>query len=104
MINWFKKKVISWVREDWDSASNKRSNRGQRGLEENTIGTVVPSSRLQQHGMNFTLYSASGGYIMEYNTYNHNTDTRYNALHIIPSDQELGQGIAHIITLEMLKK
>jgi hypothetical protein len=54
--------------------------------------------------MNFTLYSASGGYIMEYNTYNHTTDTRYNALHIIPSDQELGQGIAHIITLEMLKK
>ena len=41
---------------------------------------------------------------MEYNTYNHTTDTRYNALHIIPSDQELGQGIAHIITLEMLKK
>jgi hypothetical protein len=101
MINWFKKKVISWVREDWDSASNKRS---KRGLEENTIGTVAPSSRLQQNGMNFTLYSASGGYIMEYNTYNHNTDTRYNALHIIPSDQELGQGIAHIITLEMLKK
>ena len=104
MINWFKKKVISWVREDWDSAS-KQSKQGQRGLGvENTIGTVVPSSRLQQNGMNFTLYSASGGYIMEYNTYNHNTDTRYNALHIIPSDQELGQGIAHIITLEMLKK
>ena len=103
MINWFKKKVISWVREDWDSAS-KPSNRGQRGLEGNTIGTVAPSSRLQQNGMNFTLYSASGGYIMEYNTYNHTTDTRYNALHIIPSDQELGQGIAHIITLEMLKK
>ena len=104
MINWFKKKVISWVREDWDSASNKRSNRGQRGIEENTIGTVASSSRLQQNGMNFTLYSASGGYIMEYNTYNHNTDLRYRALHIIPSDQELGQGIAHIITLEMLKK
>ena len=103
MINWFKKKIISWVREDWDSAS-KRSNRGQRGIEENTIGTVASSSRLQQNGMNFTLYSASGGYIMEYNTYNHTTDTRYNALHIIPSDQELGQGIAHIITLEMLKK
>jgi hypothetical protein len=92
MINWFKKKVISWVREDWDSVSKQ------------SIGTVVPSSRLQQNGMNFTLYSASGGYIMEYNTYNHNTDTRYNALHIIPSDQELGQGIAHIITLECLRK
>lgn len=103
MINWFKKKVISWVREDWDSAS-KPSKQGQRGLEGNTIGSVVESRRLQQNGMNFTLYSASGGYIMEYNTYNHTTDTRYNALHIIPSDQELGQGIAHIITLEMLKK
>ena len=41
---------------------------------------------------------------MEYSTYDRNTDRSSSNLHIIPSDQDLGQGIAHIITLEMLRK
>jgi hypothetical protein len=47
---------------------------------------------------------ASGGYVLEYSTYNDKTDRHDNALHIISSDQDMGQGIAHIITLEMLRK
>jgi len=54
--------------------------------------------------MNFTIHSANGGYVMEYTAYDPRTDERNNALHIIASDQDLGQGIAHIITLEMLRK
>jgi hypothetical protein len=54
--------------------------------------------------MNFTLHAANGGYVMEYKTYDPKIDRQYTALHIIPSNQELGQGIAHIITLEMLKQ
>ena len=99
MINWFKKKVIQWVREDWNKARPE-----QDVLVSNTIGTVSKSRRLDQHGMNFTIYSANGGYVMEYTSYDPRTDERNNALHIITSDQDLGQGIAHIITLEMLRK
>lgn len=97
MINWFKKKVIEWVREDWNKARP----------EVDVIaapGTITNGRRLDQHGMNFTIYSANGGYVMEYNMYDPRTDERNNALHIITSDQDLGQGIAHIITLEMLRK
>ena len=99
MINWFKQKVISWVREDWNKARPE-----QDVLVSNSIGTVSKSRRLDQHGMNFTIYSANGGYVMEYTSYDPRTDERNNALHIITSDQDLGQGIAHIITLEMLRK
>ena len=99
MINWFKQKVISWVREDWNKARPE-----QDVLVSNSIGTVSKSRRLDQHGMNFTIYSANGGYVMEYSMYDRKTDERNNALHIITSDQDLGQGIAHIITLEMLRK
>jgi len=105
MINWFKQKVISWVREDWEKAS-KRANDGDL-VEMNrptSMGTVSRGRRLDQHGMNFTIYSANGGYVMEYNTYDPKTDERSTALHIIHSDQDLGQGIAHIITFEMLRK
>ena len=99
IIKWFKNKVIEWVKEDWNKARPE-----QDVLVSNSIGTVSKGRRLDQHGMNFTIYSANGGYVMEYSMYNPKTDERNNALHIITSDQDLGQGIAHIITLEMLRK
>jgi len=99
IIKWFKNKVTQWVREDWNKARPE-----QDVLVSNSIGTVSKSRRLDQHGMNFTIYSANGGYVMEYTSYDPRTDERNNALHIITSDQDLGQGIAHIITLEMLRK
>jgi hypothetical protein len=101
MINWFKQKVISWVREDW----NKVRSDGDTIVSSNTINTISKSRRMDQpNGMNFTIHAANGGYVMEYNKYDPRTDERNSALHIITSDQDLGQGIAHIITLEMLRK
>ena len=101
MINWFKKKVIQWVREDWNKARPE-----QDALPSSkSINTITSGRRMDQpNGMNFTIHSANGGYVMEYNKYDPRTDERNSALHIITSDQDLGQGIAHIITLEMLRK
>ena len=101
IIKWFKNKVVQWVKDDWNSARPDKD----VNVAQNSIGTVSKGRRLDQsNGMNFTIHSANGGYIMEYNQYDHRTDERNTALHIIPSDQDLGQGIAHIITLEMLRK
>ena len=99
IIKWFKNKVIQWVREDWNKASieNKYETIG-------TPSTISKGRRLDQHGMNFTIHSANGGYVMEYNTYDPRTDERNTALHLITSEQDLGQSIAHIITFEMLRK
>jgi hypothetical protein len=54
--------------------------------------------------MSFTIHQANGGYVLEYSSYDEKTDRHNNNLHIITSDQDMGQGIAHIITLEMLRK
>jgi hypothetical protein len=98
IIKWFKNKVISWVREDWNKVRS----------DGDVVVSPVTSSRGrrldQSNGMNFTIHSANGGYVMEYSTYDSRKDERNSALHIITSDQDLGQGIAHIITLEMLRK
>ena len=66
--------------------------------------TAINSTILHQRGMNFTIYQANGGYVIVYSKYDERTDKNYHALHIISNDQELGQGIAHIITYEMLKQ
>jgi len=102
MINWFKQKVVQWVREDWNKVrSGNDANVAQTGIG---ISPISPGRRLDHNGMNFTIHSANGGYVMEYNTYDPRTDERNTALHLITSDQDLGQSIAHIITFEMLRK
>ncbi len=65
---------------------------------------ISRGSQLDNRGMNFTIHMANGGYVLEYSSYNEKTDRHDNTLHIINSDTDLGQGIAHIITLEMLRK
>jgi hypothetical protein len=104
MIKWFKQKIVNWVREDWENASMRTNDNGLVPFPDRHVVTSSKGRRLDQHGMNFTIYSANGGYVMEYSTYDPRTDERNNALHIIHSDTDLGQGIAHIITLEMLRK
>jgi len=99
MISWIKKKIIGWVREDWNKVRNSEND----CLAVPSVAGLSKGRRIEQRGMNFTIYSANGGYVMEYNKYDDRTDRHEHALHIITTDQDLGQGIAHIITYEMLR-
>lgn len=56
------------------------------------------------YGMNFTVYPANGGHVLEYQYYDQKTDRHTNSLHLVTADQDLGQVIGHAITLEMLKR
>lgn len=97
MINWFRQKLHNFVFPQDILANETRPSGKNRGL-------ISSGRTLDSRGMNFTIHMANGGYVLEYSTYNEKTDRHDNSLHIIPSDQDLGQGIAHIITLEMLRK
>jgi len=59
---------------------------------------------LNQSAMNFRLYPATGGHIVEYSYYDENTDRNTQALHLIPSDSDLGDALSKIMTLEALKR
>jgi hypothetical protein len=98
MINWFRQKLHNFIfPQDSNEVVESKSHR--RGPLAITRG-----SQLDSRGMNFTIHMANGGYVLEYSSYNDKTDRHDNTLHIINSDTDLGQGIAHVITLEMLRK
>lgn len=59
---------------------------------------------LNQSPMNFRIYPATGGHIVEYTYYNERKDSQDQALHLIPSDLDLGTELAKIMTLEALKR
>ena len=95
MINWLRNKLHSFMFPQ-DSLVESRAS---------TKNSAVSRGRtLDSRGMSFTIHQASGGHVLEYSSYDEKTDRHNHNLHIIPSDQDMGQGIAHIITLEMLRK
>jgi hypothetical protein len=95
MKNWLRNKLHSFMFPQ-DSLVESRAS---------TKNSAVSRGRtLDSRGMSFTIHQASGGYVLEYSSYEEKTDRHTHNLHIIPSDQDMGQGIAHIITLEMLRK
>jgi hypothetical protein len=97
MINWLRNRLHNFIfpqdNELVETKSHRRNSLISRG-----------SSIDSRNGMSFTIHQANGGYVMEYSSYDEKTDRNSHNLHIITSDQDLGQGIAHIITLEMLRK
>jgi hypothetical protein len=61
-------------------------------------------TRLRSAGMNFTLYNAQGGWVLEYHTYDNKTDTTENRIHIIQDTEDFGDRLSKILTLELLRR
>jgi hypothetical protein len=61
------------------------------------------SSLHSEATLNFTLHPATGGYILQFSTYNITKDERHTKLHIITTDQDLGERIGQIISFELLR-
>jgi hypothetical protein len=98
MKNWLRQKLQNFLYPQYPQDNEATEARTPRR------GILTRGSDLNSKGMCFTIHQASGGYVLEYSAYDDKTDRHNHNLHIIPSDQDMGQGIAHIITLEMLRK
>lgn len=67
------------------------------------LASPMKSNSLESYGMNFTVYRANGGHIIEHRTYDKRTDRNNNSLHIITDDKDLGEEIGKIITFESIR-
>ena len=56
-----------------------------------------------KHRMNFVVYRANGGMMVEYNRYDDRKDQHHCELHIIHPDEDLGEALGKIVTFESLK-
>ena len=56
-----------------------------------------------KHRMNFTVYRANGGMMVEYNRYDDRKDQHHCELHIVHPDENLGDALSKIVTFESLK-
>ena len=94
-VNWFKRKFAQWCREAWE-------NRYPEDSPQLVTADHNPDS-LQSDGMRFQLYRANGGYVVETRSYDRKNDRNNNKLYIIKDEEDVGESIGKIITMESLR-
>lgn len=112
-MKWFDKWFFRKCKEAWEDAQypdeSIREERIAPKIRGRGLNMVSTSPRaecedIQTTSTTFKLYQASGGTVIELRRYNENTDRWETALHVIPSGEEFGKAIEHIITYEALKR
>ena len=104
-MKWFKRMIVKWVREDWENAGQAReedcyqSPKLSRGMNAVSTRSGIDSEPTLQ----FKVYSAVGGKVVEFNRYDPKTDRNDRQVYIIGKDEDFGEKIAKISMLESLR-
>lgn len=93
MVKWFKRKIRNWLLQGEDVKQECI-----RLTASDEIGTLDSDPIL-----NFKVYSAVGGKVVEFRHYDRQKDRSFNQTYIISNDQDFGERIAKIATMEVLK-
>jgi hypothetical protein len=91
-MNWLKRKLRSWLNEheEGNIIGSQLSIKERDSIESDPV-------------LNFKVYSAVGGKIVEFRQYDRQRDRNFNQTYIITNDQDFGERIAKIATMENLK-
>ena len=97
--------IVNWVREDWDNARQEQdcyaTPKMSRG---NPISTISGRANIDSEPtLQFKVYSAVGGKIVEFHRYDPKSDRTDRQIYIVGKDEDFGEKIAKISTLEILR-
>ena len=100
-MNW----LFRWLGRKIDRSNEKvPADVWRNDLSKLSSASAVREDRLNSDGMSFRIHRASGGMIVEHTHYDRKTDENHNSIHIITDDQDLGEQLAKIFTIEMLRR
>ena len=86
---WIKRKIISWVRDDWNSCQ--------------TVAVDCNEASVDIEGLRFNVMPAQGGTIVQIRHYDRKTDRNNNITHIIPDGEDIAERIGQIVSMELLR-
>ena len=103
LSRWFAK----MSREAWENERQQSQLRESAisvdRLSNSLISKGPPSIDQPERAIQFTIYNANGGRVIETRRYDKKTDRHSNGLYVITSDKEFGHEIDKIITMESLR-
>jgi hypothetical protein len=98
-MDWIKRLVVAWVREDWDEA---RRFTDRHAIKANTVACEDDFGL--EDPIRFELQGVIGGHLLRVRQpYNHKIDKSPSTTYIITSGEDIGARIAKIVNLELIK-
>ena len=97
-MNWLKRKIIKWVREDWEE-ENKKCRDVSISLHSRADSERPESDPI----LNFRIYSAENGKVLEFNRYDRTKDRHSVSIYIIGKDEDIADKVSKCVTLEAMK-
>jgi hypothetical protein len=104
LARWFLKKLMEGA--EWEKRQNqeKESAIAVNRLSKSMAISAGPVSIDQpERALQFTVYVANGGRVVETRRYDKKTDRNTNGLYVINNDADFGKEIDKIITMEALR-
>jgi hypothetical protein len=102
-MNFIKRMVVKWVREDWDNARNIVQ-QDCYPTPKNGIGIGISTRDVNSDPtLQFKIYNAIGGKVVEFSRYDRKSDRHNHDIYIIGKEEDFGEKIAKIAMLESLK-
>jgi len=93
-MGWFRKKFNSWVRQAWEDARSESVDRDVIRAHDGISG---------KSSVRFTVYPASGGYVIESYKQDRYKENDGPTLTIVNHGDDFGKAVEHILTMEALK-
>jgi len=95
-MGWFKRKFAKWTREAWEAARDEDKTYA--------VDSVRPYNGIDANkSIRFTIYPASGGYVIEHYKNERMRESDGPTLTIVNNGDSIGQAIEHAIAIESLK-
>lgn len=94
-MGWFKRKFAQWCREAWENSRDEDRTYAVESVQSRSIDA--------SKSIRFTLYPASGGYVIEHYKNDRMRDSDGPTLTIVNNGDSIGQAIEHVIAIESLK-
>ena len=96
--------LLNWLHEEKEEGPrNVGGVRVRSGNKKSPTAYLTDETNFEG-GVNFTIYSANGGKIIQTRSYDRVTDRNNNALYIITDNDDIGEEISQIITKERLTR
>ena len=97
-MNWLKRKVRRWLDSEQDEPPQYNK------MSKGSLGMAVSTREISTDPtLQFKVYSAVGGKIVEFSRYDRKSDRSDHQIYIISKDEDFGEKIAKISTLEVLR-
>jgi hypothetical protein len=94
-MGWFKRKFAQWTREAWENSRDEDRSYAVDSIQSRSIDA--------SKSIRFTIYPASGGYVIEHYKNDRMRESDGPTLTIVNNGDSIGQAIEHAIAIESLK-